>query len=85
MDNEVIETVLEFNIKVQTNKGKEKIIITEIPYDVNKALLVNKIDSIRIDILEENLEEIQNIINIHKRGDRLEGENYTNGNLNREI
>ena len=26
MDNEVIETVLEFNIKVQTNKGKEKII-----------------------------------------------------------
>lgn len=42
-------------------------------------------DSIRIDILEENKEEIQNIINIHKKGDRLEGENYTNGNLNREI
>jgi len=42
-------------------------------------------DSIRIDILEETAEEIQNIINIHKRGDRLEGENYTNGNLNREI
>lgn len=42
-------------------------------------------DSIRIDILDESLEEIQKIINIHKRGDRLEGENYTNGNLNREI
>ncbi len=42
-------------------------------------------DSIRIDILEEDEEEIQNIINIHKRGGRLEGENYTNGNLNREI
>lgn len=43
------------------------------------------VDSIRIDILEENEEEIQRIINTHKRGDRLEGENYTNGNLNREI
>jgi len=42
-------------------------------------------DYIRIDILEETKEEIQEIINIHKRGDRLEGENYTNGNLNRTI
>lgn len=42
-------------------------------------------DSIRIDILEENEEEIQKIIDTHKNGDRLEGENYTNGNLNREI
>ena len=42
-------------------------------------------DSIRIDILEESLEEIQKIINIHKKGDRLEGESYTNGNLNRPI
>ena len=43
------------------------------------------IDSIRIDILDENEEEIQKIINTHKNGDRLEGENYTNGNLNRAI
>ena len=43
------------------------------------------VDSIRIDILEETEEEIQNIVNIHKNGVRLEGENYTNGNLNREI
>ncbi len=43
------------------------------------------IDSIRIDILEESEEEIQKIIDTHKRGYRLEGENYTNGNLNREI
>jgi len=42
-------------------------------------------NSIRIDILEENEQEIQNIINVHKKGDRLEGENYTNGNLNRDI
>ncbi len=43
------------------------------------------VDSIRIDILDETEEEIQHIINIHKKGDRLEGENYTNGNLNRAI
>ena len=42
-------------------------------------------DSIRIDILEETEKEIQNIIDIHKKGDRLEGEDYTNGNLNRII
>ena len=42
-------------------------------------------DFIRIDVLEEDLEEIQKIINIHKKGERLEGENYTNGNLNRSI
>lgn len=53
--------------------------ITSISYKDLKA------NSVRIDILEETKEEIQNIINIHKRGDRLEGENYTNGNLNREI
>ncbi len=43
------------------------------------------VDCIRIDILDENEEEIQKIINTHKNGDRLEGENYTNGNLNRAI
>lgn len=42
-------------------------------------------NSIRIDILEENEQQIQNIIDVHKKGERLEGENYTNGNLNREI
>ena len=42
-------------------------------------------DWIRIDILEETKEEIQNIINPHNKGERLEGEDYTNGNLNRDI
>ena len=42
-------------------------------------------DSIKIDILEETKEEIQRIIDIQKRGERLEGQDYTNGNLNREI
>jgi len=43
------------------------------------------VDSIRIDILEENIEEINQIIKVHKDGGRLEGNKYTNGNINREI
>ena len=43
------------------------------------------VDSIRIDILDENVEEIQNIIDSVRSGNRLEGKNYTNGNLNRKI
>lgn len=42
-------------------------------------------DSIRIDILDENIDEINEIIKTHKAGKRLEGNNYTNGNLNKEI
>ncbi len=40
-------------------KGKEKIIISEIPYDVNKALLVNKIDGIRIDKKIDGMAEVR--------------------------
>lgn len=43
------------------------------------------IDFARIDILDENITEINNIINIVKSGKKLEGSSYTNGNLNREI
>lgn len=39
----------------------------------------------RIDILNENIDEINNIVLKVKNGERLEGKNYTNGNLNREI
>lgn len=38
-------------------------------------------DSIRIDILDENPDEIQEIINIVKSGNRFEGKDYTNGKL----
>ena len=40
------------------------------------------IPSLKIQLKEDVFKEL---INIHKKGDRLEGENYTNGNLNREI
>ena len=43
------------------------------------------IDFARIDILDEDIEEINNIIKVVKSGNRLEGKEYTNGNLNRKI
>ena len=43
------------------------------------------VSSIRIDILDETIEEINSIINIAKTGNKLEGANYTNGNFNREV
>lgn len=43
------------------------------------------LDSIRIDILDETIEEINKIVEIHKQNKRLEGQNYTNGNLKKNI
>lgn len=43
------------------------------------------IDFARIDILEENISKINSIVQTVKSGKRLEGKDYTNGNLNREI
>ena len=41
--------------------------------------------SYRIDLLDETIENINNIVNIVLSGGRLEGKDYTNGNLNRVI
>lgn len=43
------------------------------------------VNSLRIDILDENIDEINKIIDTVKLGNKLEGKNYTNGNLSREI
>lgn len=43
------------------------------------------IDYARIDILDENINEINAIINSVKNGNRFEGQNYTNGHLNRNV
>ena len=40
-------------------KGKTQIIVTEIPFEVNKANLVNKIDSIRIDKKIDGISEVR--------------------------
>lgn len=41
--------------------------------------------SVRIDILDENINEINDIIKTVKTEQKLEGKDYTNGNFNREI
>lgn len=43
------------------------------------------IDCARIDILDENIDEINFVVAQVLNGARLEGKEYTNGNLNREI
>ena len=43
------------------------------------------VDTVRIDILDESINEINNIIDTVKSCERLEGEDYTNGNLNRIV
>lgn len=43
------------------------------------------VSSIRIDISDEKLAEINNIISIHKSGNKLQGNEYTNGHFNRPI
>ena len=39
----------------------------------------------RIDILDEDIDTINNIIKLTKSGKRLEGSDFTNGNINREV
>ena len=43
------------------------------------------VNSIRINILDENIDEINNIVKTLKTGKKLEGKDFTNGNLNRTI
>ena len=43
------------------------------------------IDNLRIDILDENIDEINKIIDTVKSRNKLEGKEYTNGNLNRSV
>ena len=43
------------------------------------------VSSYRIDILDETINDINSIVDTILQGKRLEGKDYTNGNLNREI
>lgn len=46
---------------------------------------INNVANFRIDILDESIDEINNIISTVKEGKRLEGKDYTNGNINRSV
>lgn len=65
------------NIQTVTTIYNSKI-LSLVPTEFNSTYL-------RIDILDENISEINNIIDTVKSGNRLEGQSYTNGNLNRNI
>ena len=43
------------------------------------------VNSVRIDILDESISEINDIIDTVKTGEKLEGKNFTNGNFNRDV
>ena len=43
------------------------------------------IDYARIDVLEENIDEINNVIRTVKEGKRFEGPEFTNGHMNRDV
>lgn len=73
---------LGFNFKVQTENGITTMFNSKITSIETNDINVS---SIRLDFLDESLSEINNIIKTHKNGDKLEGEIYTNGNINKEI
>lgn len=73
---------LGLNFKITSENGITTIYNSKITSIESNDLNVN---SIRLDFQNESLSDINNIIRIHKSGEKIEGENYTNGNLNREV
>ncbi len=53
------KVIIRSKIEFLKEKGKVQILITEIPFDVNKALLCKKIDEIRIDKKVDGISEIR--------------------------
>lgn len=53
------KVIVKCKYKFHKEKSKEQIIISEIPFEVNKAMLVNKIDSIRIDKKIDGIAEVR--------------------------
>ena len=51
--------IIKSRYEVVKNKGKDQIVITEIPFEVNKAALVKKIDEIRIDKKIDGISEVR--------------------------
>ena len=58
------KVIVKSKYEIIKEKGKEQILITEIPYEVNKALLVKKIDEIRID------KKVDGILEVRDESDR---------------
>ena len=56
--------IVKSRVRFETNKKQEQMIISEIPFDVNKGLLVKKIDEIRLD------KKIDGIVEVRDESDR---------------
>ena len=56
--------IVKSKVRFESNKKIDQIIISEIPYDVNKGLLVKKIDEIRLD------KKIDGILEVRDESDR---------------
>ena len=56
--------IIKAKVRVETIKGKTQIIIDEIPFEVNKAMLVKSIDEIRVE------KKIDGIVEIRDESDR---------------
>ena len=56
--------IIKSKVRIETIKGKNQIIIDEIPFEVNKAMLVKAIDEIRID------KKIDGILEVRDESDR---------------
>ena len=61
--------------------------VTTVFNSKNSSISINSVscDYARIDILDENPNEINHIIEVVKSGNRFEGKEFTNGNFNRDI
>ncbi len=53
------KVIVKSKTEFKKEKGKEQIIVNEIPFDVNKALLVQKIDALRIDKKIDGISEVR--------------------------
>ncbi|MBQ3408803.1 MAG: U32 family peptidase [Clostridia bacterium] len=80
--NYYLKDRLGFNFKLQTENGITTMFNSKITSIETNDINVS---SIRLDFLDESLSDINNIIRTNKNGNKLEGENYTNGNINKEV
>lgn len=53
------KVIVKSKTEFKKEKGKEQIIVTEVPFEVNKAMLVQKIDALRIDKKIEGIAEVR--------------------------
>lgn len=53
------KVIVKSKTEFKKEKGREQIIVSEIPFDVNKAMLVQKIDALRIDKKIDGISEVR--------------------------